>query len=89
MAMLNRRGIAIAASLALIAACAPREVILPKLGIEVPKLQDFPADFVAPVSNETGQPMGGFGGGGGGVQRTPVIFVHGNTVSAAFWLPAR
>lgn len=69
--------------------CAPREVLLPALGLEPPRLQDFPADYTPPVSHSTGRPMPGFGGGGGGVQRTPVIFVHGNTVSARFWLPVR
>ena len=71
------------------AACAPREVIYPLFGMDVPRLQTFPKDFVPPISNETGLPVGGFGGGGGGVNRVPVIFVHGNTVSANFWLPAR
>ncbi len=74
---------------ALVAACAPREWLLPKAGIEPPALRDFPADFTPPVSSETGLPMPGFGGTGGGVQRTPLIFIHGNTVSARFWLPAR
>jgi len=69
--------------------CAPREWLLPKVGVEPPALRDFPADFTPPLSNETRQPMAGFGGNGGGVQRTPVIFVHGNTVSARYWLPAR
>ena len=73
----------------LLAACAPRQWLLPKLGIAVPAVNDLPADFEAPVSNETNQKMTGFGGGGGGVNRTPVIFVHGNTVSASFWVPAR
>jgi hypothetical protein len=69
--------------------CAPRETILPMVGIEPPALRDFPADFTPPISNETNRPMPGFGGGGGGVERTPVIFIHGNTVSARYWLPAR
>ena len=51
--------------------------------------RDFPPGFEAPVSNETGLPVKGWGGGGGGVTRTPVIFVHGNTVSAEFWRPVR
>lgn len=83
------RRTALALFAVLLAACAPREWLLPRLGLPVPKLADFPADFTPPLSSETDQPMGGFGGGGGGVHRTPVIFVHGNTVSAAFWLPAR
>jgi pimeloyl-ACP methyl ester carboxylesterase len=70
-------------------ACAPREWLLPKVGIDPPALRDFPADFTPPISNETNQPMVGFGGNGGGVHRTPVIFVHGNTVSARYWLPDR
>ena len=73
----------------LLVACAPREWILPKVGIDPPALRDFPADFTPPISNETNQPMVGFGGNGGGVHRTPVIFVHGNTVSARYWLPNR
>jgi triacylglycerol esterase/lipase EstA (alpha/beta hydrolase family) len=75
--------------LATLAACAPREWLLPKVGIEPPALRDFPADFTPPISHETNQPMVGFGGNGGGVQRTPVIFIHGNTVSARYWLPNR
>ena len=70
-------------------ACAPREVLWPNLGLTPPRLDAFPADFEAPLSPQTDQPMPGFGGGGGGVTRTPVIFVHGNTVSARFWWPAR
>ncbi|HUS24477.1 MAG TPA: chitobiase/beta-hexosaminidase C-terminal domain-containing protein [Candidatus Binatia bacterium] len=70
-------------------ACAPREWWMPKVGLTPPALRDFPADFRPPVSAETNQPMVGFGGGGGGVHRTPVIFIHGNTVSARYWKPAR
>jgi triacylglycerol lipase len=69
-------------------ACAPREWLLPKAGIEPPSLRDFPADFESPVSHATGRPMPGFGGSGA-AQHTPVIFVHGNTVSARYWLPNR
>lgn len=70
-------------------ACAPREWLLPKVGLEPPALRDFPRDFTPPISHETNQPMPGFGGTGGGVHRTPVIFIHGNTVSARYWLPNR
>jgi pimeloyl-ACP methyl ester carboxylesterase len=49
----------------------------------------FPPDFEIPASRETGRLVSGFGGGGGGVARTPVVFVHGNTVSAGFWRPVR
>lgn len=70
-------------------ACAPREWLLPKVGLEPPALRDFPEDYTPPISSETNQPMVGFGGTGGGVQRTPVIFIHGNTVSARYWLPNR
>ncbi|SFF62055.1 Chitobiase/beta-hexosaminidase C-terminal domain-containing protein [Fontimonas thermophila] len=73
----------------ILAACAPREWLLPKLGIEPPRLHDFPADYQPPISAQTGQPMPGFGGGGTALPQTPVIFVHGNTVSARYWLPAR
>lgn len=75
----------------LLAACLPaRETLLPRLGLEVPALRDFPADYRPPLSAETGQPMPGFGSDeASGVHRTPVIFVHGNTVSARYWLPAR
>jgi len=72
-----------------VVACAPREWLLPKVGIDPPALRDFPADFTPPISNETNQPMVGFGGNGGGVHRTPLIFIHGNTVSARYWLPDR
>ena len=73
------------AVLLLSAACAPREILFPALGMDAPAQRDFPADFTPPRSAETGQPMPGWGGGGGGVNRVPVIFVHGNTVSAAYW----
>ncbi len=76
-------------ALCMLTACAPREVLLPKLGMDVPVLHEFSEDFPPPQSNETDKPVAGFGGEGGGVTRTPVIFVHGNTVSARFWLPAR
>jgi hypothetical protein len=74
---------------ALLGACVPRETIYHALGGEAPRLRDFPADFTPPLSAETGEKVGGFGGDGGGLSHTPVIFVHGNTVSANFWLPAR
>ena len=74
---------------ALVSACAPRQVLLPALNITPPVLADFGPGFEPPISAETNKPMSGFGGNGGGVNRTPVIFVHGNTVSARYWLPAR
>jgi pimeloyl-ACP methyl ester carboxylesterase len=74
---------------ALVVACAPREKVFKAVGKAPPTLHDFPADFQPTISNETEEPIGGFGGGGGGLSRTPVIFVHGNTVSANFWLPSR
>jgi hypothetical protein len=86
---MSRRGALLVAIALLLAACAPREVLFPWLGLEPPALRDFPADYHPPVSSETNQPMVGFGGSGGGVTHTPLIFVHGNTVSARFWLPAR
>ena len=53
-------------------------------------LRDFPADFESPHSGQANDPMPGFGGGGQGLgNTTPVIFIHGNTESAHFWLPAR
>lgn len=75
-------------ALCALVACAPREVLMPRLGLESPALHDFPEDFTPPFSQETGRRMPGFGGGGA-AQRTPVIFVHGNTVSARYWLPNR
>lgn len=48
-----------------------------------------PADFESPLSSQTDEPMTGFGGEGGGLRRTPILFVHGNTESAHYWLPAR
>lgn len=79
----------LAAALALLAACAAPK---PR-----PHERAFPPDFQPPVSNETGSPVYGWGGsagaspGGGPASpaHTPVIFVHGNTVSAAFWHEAR
>ncbi|MES2884565.1 MAG: chitobiase/beta-hexosaminidase C-terminal domain-containing protein [Pseudomonadota bacterium] len=74
--------------IALLSACAPREILLPKLGIAPYRLADFPPGYTPPLSYETGQPMPGFGGSGA-LDHTPVIFIHGNTVSARYWLPAR
>lgn len=68
--------------------CAPREWLLPKVGLESPRLWDYPAGFEPPLSSETGEPMPGFGGAGA-PSRTPLVLIHGNTVSAGFWLPAR
>ena len=73
---------------ALASSCAPREWLLPKVGVDPPALRDFPKDFSPPISSETNQPMPGFGGSGA-LTRTPEIFIHGNTVAAGFWLPAR
>lgn len=70
---------------AVLAACAAREPL--------PHERVFPADFGPPISRETGQPVYGWGGAVDGpapkITHTPVIFVHGNTVDATFWLPAR
>jgi predicted alpha/beta hydrolase family esterase len=49
----------------------------------------WPADFEPPLSAQTDAPMRGFGGEGGGLRHTPVLFVHGNTESARFWRPVR
>lgn len=53
----------------------------------------FPAGFKTPLSFETGQPIYGWGGARDGSKaspaHTPVLFIHGNTVDATFWLPAR
>jgi len=81
--------LALLAACAFAAACAPREWLLPKVGLDPPALRDFGPGFTPPLSSETNQPMVGFGGNGGGVHRTPVIFIHGNTVSARYWLPNR
>lgn len=72
----------------LLAACAPREILLPKIGLTPYRLSDFPEGYTPPKSNETGEPMPGFGDAGK-AGHTPLIFVHGNTVSARYWLPAR
>ena len=82
-------GIAAALLAALLSsACAPREILLPQLGIKPYSLHDFPPGYTPPRSNETGQPMPGFGGVGE-LPGTPLIFIHGNTVSARYWLPSR
>ena len=73
---------------ALLASCAPRDILLPKLGLKPYVLSDFPEGFTPPKSSETGQAMPGFGGRGE-LPHTPVVFIHGNTVSARYWLPAR
>lgn len=79
----------------LLAACLPpRQVLYPALGWREPALRDFPPDFEVPRSAETGRPMPGFGGDPKrgetrSLYRTPVLFVHGNTVSARYWLPVR
>lgn len=87
--MMRALALSILGSCTLLTACAPRQVLYPALGMEPPALNELPADFERPISHETGQPMPGFGGGGKGIQRTPVLFVHGNTVSARFWNPTR
>ena len=81
--------VAAAAIAVLASACAPREQIYGWLGQDTPRLRDFPADFTPPVSSESGERVHGFGGQGGAVSHTPVIFVHGNTVNAGFWNSAR
>lgn len=78
----------VAASIAL-TACAPREIIYHAIGQEVPRYRDFPADFEPPVSNESDEKVGGFGGEGRELTQTPVVFIHGNTVNAGYWKPAR
>lgn len=83
-----KRALLIAALCSGLLACAAREQFLPQIGLTPPALRDFPADFKPPASHETGESMPGFGGDGE-LTRTPVIFIHGNTVSARFWLPAR
>ncbi len=86
--MSNALRLCTALGMVLLAACAPREILLPAIGLKPYALQDFPPGFTAPISSETGQPMPGFGGTGA-LTHTPVIFIHGNTVSARYWLPAR
>lgn len=71
----------------MLGACVPKERLPSSLRIEAAR--EFPEDFQSPLSRGTGLPMPGFGGGGGGVTRTPILFVHGNTESAAFWKPVR
>ena len=84
-----RRFTASALVLLTLVSCAPRELLLPVFGIEPPTLNGFPPDFEPPLSPETDLPMSGFGGAGGGLTRTPILFIHGNIESARFWLPAR
>ncbi|HEX4873113.1 MAG TPA: chitobiase/beta-hexosaminidase C-terminal domain-containing protein [Nevskiaceae bacterium] len=79
-------GLLLAATLC--AGCAPREILLPAVGLTPPALRDFPPGYTPPYSSETEQPMPGFGGSGP-LTQTPILFVHGNTVSARYWLPAR
>lgn len=58
-------------------------------------LHRLPTDFQTPLdevrSQALGEPVavGGWGGGGGGVSRTPVVFVHGTTGAAWNWGIAR
>lgn len=77
----------------LLSACAPRENIYGWFGKEKPVVREFPDSFLVPQSNETEKPVWGWGGASegepGGVFRTPVIFIHGNTVSATYWNPVR
>lgn len=70
-------------------ACAPRQWLFPRVGLDIPRIDGFPADFQAPISHTTELPMDGFGGGGGGLNRVPVIFVHGTLSSASTWSAAR
>ncbi len=87
---LRRCGIALSLALCagLVASCAPREILLPAVGLKPYRLSDFPPGYVPPKSHETGETMPGFGGAGA-LPHTPVIFIHGNTVSARYWLPSR
>lgn len=85
---LTRAAFVLAAALAA-AACVPREWLMPALGLETPAFRDFGPGFQPPLSVQTDQPVTGFGGNGGGVQRTPFVFVHGTTVSPSFWKGAR
>lgn len=80
--------LAAALGLTVLAGCAPREILLPKVGLTPYRLADFPEGYTPPLSAETGQPMPGFGGSGK-LDHTPLIFIHGNTVSARYWLPSR
>lgn len=74
-----------AAAAMLVAGCSAREPLAHE--------RAFAPGFVPPVSRETGRPVFGWGGAVDGanpkITHTPVIFVHGNTVDARFWLPAR
>lgn len=61
----------------------------PTSGGRVP--DGFPKEFNVPTSQETGRPVGGWGGDstgqtdGGTVKHVPIIFVHGNTRDAHDW----
>ena len=74
----NNSSILAVAGLTLLAlcGCAPREKVYGAVGKEAPILRDFPADFQLPVSNETEQPIGGFGGDGGG--SSAACFIDGS-----------
>ena len=59
----------------------------------LPHERAFPPGFKPPLSYETGEPIFGWGGNRSETpdspSHTPVLFIHGNTVDATFWLKAR
>lgn len=59
----------------------------------LPHERAFAPGFKPPLSWETGQPVYGWGGSAdaraASPSHTPVLFIHGNTVDATFWLDAR
>lgn len=59
----------------------------------LPHERAFAPGFQPPLSWETGQPVYGWGGSAdarpASPSHTPVLFIHGNTVDATFWLDAR
>lgn len=71
-----------------LAACAPDAWVKSRLGVER-DITDFGPGFEPPQSAETGAPVHGFGGNGGGVRRTPLIIVHGTTGSTKYFGPMR